>query len=322
VDGDELDATQQANKTGMNFFTLPKLWRRILLVTSCLLASYHSSSQAFVVVPVAAATTRTTTRGKIAVATWHDRTNKRRNGLCYCDTAPCTVPRSSLSHPHLHLALFPPELLLSSAESTVQATASGALNWYTHLLQTHPIATKATTAAVLASMGDAIAQFRAAKATAAGDGTSPSFQYDVRRGMGFLLFGAAYTGAFQHFWFSYLNAHVGEWGQSLGIWGGSGTAVVPVDDVVDLEDWWRYFDVVAQLENPPSPAALAIAKLAVNQFLMIPVVYMPLFFAVTGFLGGMDAKQSWARAQSLYFPLLRRNYFYWLPVQFFQFLVR
>jgi hypothetical protein len=82
-----------------------------------------------------------------------------------------------------------------------------------------------------------------------------------------------------------------------------------------------YFDVVSVLESSPSNTAVATAKLAVNQFLMIPSVYMPLFFAVTGSLAKLDLEESTERAKNMYIPLLKRNYFYWLPIQFFQFLV-
>jgi len=65
---------------------------------------------------------------------------------------------------------------------------------------------------------------------------------------------------------------------------------------------------------------LATAKLCVNQLLAIPLANMPLFFAITGALGGLTPAQSIARARSLYAPLLRRNYAFWFPVQFVQFM--
>jgi hypothetical protein len=42
---------------------------------------------------------------------------------------------------------------------------------------------------------------------------------------------------------------------------------------------------------------------------------------VTGLVAGLNWNEIKARAQSLYFPLLRRNYFFWLPIQFLQFFV-
>jgi hypothetical protein len=149
-----------------------------------------------------------------------------------------------------------------------------------------------------------------------------------------VAFGAVYTGAFQHHWFGYLTEHVAGWGEAVGLWG------PPQSEA----GWWCWFDLPARLGAvaaptgpgtflssaaglpraallpPPSPLSLAAAKLCVNQFVVVPLVYMPLFFALTGALGGLTPPQAAARAQALYAPLLQRNYGFWLPVQFVQFL--
>lgn len=109
-------------------------------------------------------------------------------------------------------------------------------------------------------------------------------------------------------------------GEAINIWGPS-RAAIPVEDVYGLNEWWSYFDVVSVLESPPSNAAVATAKLAVNQFLIVPTVYMPLFFALTGSLATLDYQGSLDRAKEKYIPILIRNYSYWLPMQFIQFLV-
>ena len=109
------------------------------------------------------------------------------------------------------------------------------------------------------------------------------FVYDARRGIAFLLFGGGYTGAFQAVWFNWLNAHLVGLGVWLHVWG---TSIMP----------------------PPTPEVLAAVKVAINQFVAIPLLYMPLFFAMTGALGGLDVPASIERMRTLYVPILRRNY--------------
>lgn len=208
------------------------------------------------------------------------------------------------------------------------------LEAYSTLLQNHPVPTKVMTAALLATMGDAIAQFQSQPNTnsnSSSSSSSPTVPYDVKRGAAFLVFGALYTGLFQHYWFAYLSAHIREWGSAVGIWGVDPPATRPTAEALwqysrggggnTADEWWSYFDLVARFQNPPTDVAVAVAKVAVNQFFVVPAIYMPLFFAVTGALGGLNVNQAQARARSLYLPLLQRNYFYWLPMQFVQFFV-
>lgn len=194
------------------------------------------------------------------------------------------------------------------------------LDKYATLLREKPIITKASTAAVLAFIGDSIAQ-NSAKAES---GT----KYDFKRGLAFFAFGALYTGCFQHHWFAYLTQHIQDWGEDLYLWGHPAETTIPVIKFAQNQDWWEYFDVKYEIDrvmesllDPPTQFELAAAKVAVNQFLVIPSLYMPLFFLVTGLLAGLDRNKIVARAQSLYIPLLKRNYMFWIPLQMAQFLV-
>ena len=159
------------------------------------------------------------------------------------------------------------------------------LKSYGDLLVTHPLETKVGTAAVLATVGDAIAQ----------KSSDASKEYDPTRGMSFALFAAMYTGAFQHYWFGWENTKLAF----------TAAEISPT----------------LALLFASSAAFLPIAKLVLNQFVVVPFLYMPLFFAFTGHMAGLSEEESLARAKQMYGPILLRNYFYWLPAQFIQFAV-
>ncbi len=52
---------------------------------------------------------------------------------------------------------------------------------------------------------------------------------------------------------------------------------------------------------------------------MIPTIYYPLFFSLTGYVQGLSIDATIERAQTTIVPLLKRNWAFWLPVQYFQF---
>ena len=138
---------------------------------------------------------------------------------------------------------------LYGIEKTLAVSGSNLLDFYAAQLRERPVLTKASTAAILGSLGDAIAQSR-----------SKQDFYDPKRGMTFLLFGALYTGAFQHVWFGYLSSHVADWGEAAHLWGHPESS----------REWWRFFDLSARLKAdnslpPPSLNTLSVAKVAINQ---------------------------------------------------------
>lgn len=163
-------------------------------------------------------------------------------------------------------------------EPGLQELVVGAWAAYSHSLEIDPLPTKMLTAASLVTLGDAMSQI-----------TEPDgryLAYDVQRSLSFAIFGAVYTGAFQHWWFIALNE------------------IVPVPpDATDAQLW-----------------VAAATKTALCQFGTIPLVYLPLFFLLTGAMRALSPEQSWSRACSLYIPLLKRNVSYWIPVQMAQFL--
>lgn len=145
------------------------------------------------------------------------------------------------------------------------------------------------TAGAMTMLGDVIAQSAEQKSAAElerweGD---RQWSFDYVRMASFFTFGAAYTGAFQHWWFETL------------------------------------------LETIPAPPpesgfgaqfTSAAAKTALCQFGTIPLVYLPLFFALTGVLRGLSLEACWQRAEQLYLPVYTRNISFWIPAQMIQFL--
>ncbi len=136
-----------------------------------------------------------------------------------------------------------------------------------------PLPTKVYTAALIAATGDALAQF---------DGHPEN--YDVARGATFALFGATYTGAFQHALFGWLGSIC------------TGAALAG--------PWF-----------PPGRWLAAAECTLLNQFVVIPLLYLPLFLLLSGVTRGMGLRSIVAEARRKYVPLLRWNWAFWLPVQ-------
>jgi hypothetical protein len=103
--------------------------------------------------------------------------------------------------------------------------------------------------------------------------------YDVRRGIGMTTFCSLYTGVFQTWWIKTLNAKV-------------------------------------KLRPLIANAAL---KTTLCQFGSVPILYLPLFFLVTGLVSGKDLHGCIAEGQTNYMRIFSRNLCYWIPMQMAQF---
>jgi hypothetical protein len=81
------------------------------------------------------------------------------------------------------------------------------LGAYSRALQTAPLVTKSSTAAILFGIGDSLAQWT----TAADEGgltASRTAVYDARRAAAFMAFGGAFYAPTQHFWFAWMERNV------------------------------------------------------------------------------------------------------------------
>lgn len=160
------------------------------------------------------------------------------------------------------------------------------LDAYTASLAVHPLSTKVCTAGVLAIGGDAIAQ-----------SSDPELPYDRKRAVSFALFDAAYRGGFQHAAFPWIIEHC----RGNVLQGAAASLALPMSTL------------------PPPDALAAVECTAFNQLLLVPVVYYPLFFGITGAVQGLTLEQAIARAQERFVPLTLRNWQFWIPAQFVQF---
>lgn len=196
---------------------------------------------------------------------------------------------------------FPGAAHASPGGDTFSTADANLLTIYMSLLTTAPIPTKAGTAAVLCAMGDALAQLKEQQVKreqqikdgslgTPRNGIAQALRsFDEKRSLSFAIFGAIYTGAFQHSLFQWLVEHFH--GTYLA---GSG---VPVDQ-----------ELLAAME-----------RTFANQLVCIPLLYYPTYFTITGALAGLSFAEGLQRAKTLYGPLMKRNLAFWLPVQFAQF---
>jgi len=72
----------------------------------------------------------------------------------------------------------------------------------------------------------------------------------------------------------------------------------------------------ALLPNEQGIVAAALEQALVSQIIFIPLLYYPFFYAITGFVQGLTVGETVDRAKNSFWPLMRRNWLFWIPVQF------
>ena len=56
-----------------------------------------------------------------------------------------------------------------------------------------------------------------------------------------------------------------------------------------------------------------------SQLGIVPFIYYPVFYTITGILQQLTVEQTIERARETFIPLMKRNLLFWIPVQFLQF---
>ncbi|KAL3804697.1 hypothetical protein HJC23_008512 [Cyclotella cryptica] len=168
------------------------------------------------------------------------------------------------------------------ASATMANPLSPVFQKYVSTLSAFPLPTKMLTGAALATAGDAIAQTR-------GDE-----DYDPSRGASFAAFDMIYRAA-QHYLFPIIvELCRGKYLLSM---------LVPIGAA-------QLFDL---------STLTAMERSLASQLIIVPFLYYPVFFTLTGYIQGLNLEEGITRAKQNFFPLMKRNLLFWVPVQFIQF---
>lgn len=211
-----------------------------------------------------------------------------------------TTAASSAVDSFLHITAAQHVTTAAASSRTVpglDVLANGAqhvLGHYKDALAAHPLPTKMMTGATLATCGDAIAQSK--------DEDTP---YDTRRAASFAIFDMAYR-ALQHASFPVIVEHCR--GQVL---------TAGVTGMLGLVGLQHSASTIVGPEMTQNFAALE--QTLASQLGVVPFLYYPVFFAMTGFIQGLTMEGSVDRAKEKFVPLMQRNLLFWIPVQFIQF---
>lgn len=73
--------------------------------------------------------------------------------------------------------------------------------------------------------------------------------------------------------------------------------------------------VLGQLLPDNINFAAALEQALVSQLILIPLLYYPPFFAITGLVQGLTLKETIDRAKETAWPLMIRNWLFWIPIQ-------
>lgn len=78
-------------------------------------------------------------------------------------------------------------------------------------------------------------------------------------------------------------------------------------------------NVLSGIPGVDQHAAAAMEQTLASQLGIVPFLYYPAFFALTGVVQGLTVDGSIERAKENFLPLMQRNLLFWIPVQFVQF---
>ncbi len=174
---------------------------------------------------------------------------------------------------------------------------------YSQCLVTNPLVTKVLTGAVLATLGDALAQ--------AGDNKP----YDAARASSFAAFDSCYR-VFQHAAFPFVIGNCQGRVLSRLISALPGLTVEATPALAVFERVFTYQMCVVPLLYYPGTSVSTLytcTRLRIHANVIYSVAVV--FFALTGYMQGLDAKGSFQRAKANFLPCWKKNLMFWVPIQ-------
>lgn len=187
--------------------------------------------------------------------------------------------------PNPDIALWSQHHFISSAASTLPHVPD-LFALYQNALHKLPLQTQMLTGGVLAVAGDLSAQT-----------LDKSRQYDPKRTVSFAAFDACYR-AVQHVLYPPMKEFF------------HGQFLLHAIAAISTPSIEHTIDQHTQI------FAAAAEQSLVSQLVVIPLIYYPIFFAVTGMVQGLSWNQSMTRGMQQFVPLMKRNLLFWIPVQF------
>ena len=238
--------------------------------------------------------------------------------IATCGKTAMAFGPSSLSPDHVHLSLqslslaaqfqqfagvtsnSSPVILAASTTATagIITTASlpnvlnMALSVYRQQLLVDPLKTKVLTGIALAILGDALAQSQQSKTN--------HEPYNIKRALSFAAFDGCYRAVQQLTYPPMIKLCCGKFTIALlvAVMGTTTTSAISSNQE-------QLMHILASIEQT-----------LVSQLVIIPTVYYPVFYAVTGAVQGLTMNESIQRAKDTFVPLMKRNLLFWIPVQF------
>lgn len=156
---------------------------------------------------------------------------------------------------------------------------------YRQHLRSDPLTTKVLTGVTLAVLGDALAQSR-----------EPA-KYDITRAASFATFDGCYRAVQQYTYPPLIKLCTGKFLTSI----------------------LASLGIASSISNANLHLLASVEQTLISQLVIIPTLYYPFFYAITGAVQGLTLEQTITRAKETFVPLMKRNLQFWIPVQFFAF---